>query len=252
MNYGELQVSDGVAQLTVVNSKALNIIGTAAITELTQTIRGLRDRSDVRVLILRGAGDKAFIGGADIHEMATLTPSSAERFIANLRDLCDALRLLPVPVIARVAGWCLGGGLEVAMACDLRIASSESKFGMPEVAVGIPSVIHAALMPRLIGVSRATWLLLTAEIIDSEKAERWGLVQEVCAPQQLDGRVAKIAQGLAGFGAAALQQQKALLRAWEDAPIDEAIDATVAEFGKAFATGEPQHHMGEFIARKKR
>jgi enoyl-CoA hydratase len=142
--------------------------------------------------------------------------------------------------------------LEVAMACDLRIASSESKFGMPEVAVGIPSVIHAALMPRLIGVSRATWLLLSAEIIDSEKAERWGLVQEVCPPQQLDGRIAAIAQRLAGFGTAALQQQKALLRAWEDAPLDDAIDATVLEFGKAFATGEPQHHMGEFIARKKR
>src|SRR5262245_5260435 len=107
-----------VLTLELVNSKALNIIGTGAIEELTEALRSIGD--DARVVVLRGAGDKAFIGGADINEMVTLDRSSAEAFIRRLAGLCEAIRECPVPVIARLAGYCLGGGLEVAMCCDLR------------------------------------------------------------------------------------------------------------------------------------
>lgn len=248
----ELSIAGGVAQLMVTNAKTLNIVSTPIINELIGVIDGLRDRTDVRVLIMRGVGDKAFIGGADINEMAALDSASAERFIGRLRALCDALRHFPTPVIARIAGWCLGGGLEVAMACDLRIAAAGAQFGMPEVKVGIPSVIHAALMPRLIGQSRADWLLLTAQTIDADKAERWGLIQQVCALTDLDREIQAVAQTIAGFGPAVIRQQKALLRAWEDTPIDAAIAATVPEFGRAFATGEPQKYMGEFLNAKRR
>jgi enoyl-CoA hydratase/carnithine racemase len=106
------------------------------------------------VLVLRGRDDQAWIGGADIHEMAVLTPDTAPAFITRLKDLCEAIRLFPVPVIARLAGWCLGGGLEAALACDLRLGSLDSKYGMPEVKVGIPSVIHAAMLPRRVGMRR--------------------------------------------------------------------------------------------------
>jgi enoyl-CoA hydratase len=242
---------EGIATLTLRNAKALNIVGTQAILELTGAIETLRMRSDVRVLVLRGMGDKAFIGGADIHEMATLTPPGAEAFITRLKDLCEAVRSFPAPVIARLSGFTLGAGLEVAAACDLRISSAQAKYGMPEVAVGIPSVIHAVLLPLLIGHSRATWLLMTGEAIDAATALQWGLVQEVCAPDQLDGRIATLAGRLAGFGAAALTQQKLLMRSWQSLAPDAAIDATVPEFGKAFATGEPQRYMEAFKNRKR-
>ncbi len=243
--------ADGIATLTLCNSKKINIVGSQAILELTAAIDTLKQRGDVRVLILRGEGDKAFIGGADIYEMATLTPPTAEAFITRLKNLCEAVRSFPVPVIARLSGYTLGGGLEIAAACDLRISSSDGAFGMPEVAVGIPSVIHAVLLPLLVGQSRATWLLMTGESINAATALQWGLVHEVLEPSQLDARIKALSQRLAGFGAAALAQQKVLMRSWQSLAPDAAIDATVPEFGKAFATGEPQRYMQAFIQRKR-
>lgn len=249
---------EGIATLTLRHAKSLNIIGTPAILELTAALQNLSARGDIKVLILRGDGDKAFIGGADINEMATLTPPLAEAFITRLKNLCEAVRSFPAPVIARLSGFTLGGGLEVALACDLRISRADARFGMPEVAVGIPSVIHAALLPLLIGHSRATWLLMTGETIDAATALHWGLVHEVCDvdqgvdEDQLDVRMGALAAKLAGFGPAALRQQKQLMRSWQSLPPDEAIEATVAEFGRAFATGEPQRYMKAFIDRKRK
>ncbi len=252
---------DGIATLTLRHAKSLNIIGTPAILELTAALQKLGERGDVKVLILRGDGDKAFIGGADINEMASLTPPLAEAFITRLKNLCEAVRCFPAPVIARLSGFTLGGGLEVALACDLRISRTQARFGMPEVAVGIPSVIHSVLLPLLIGHSRATWLLLTGETIDAATALQWGLVHEVCEVDQtgqtgdedpVDVRIKVLAAKLAGFGPAALRQQKQLMRSWQSLPPDVAIEATVAEFGRAFATGEPQRYMKAFIDRKRK
>ena len=251
-HHAHVSVDDsGIATLTLANAKSLNILGSAAILELTVALDELRARGDVRVLIVRGSGDKAFIGGADIHEMSTLTPPLAEAFITCLKDLCEAVRSFPAPTIARLSGWTLGGGLEVALACDLRISSSHARYGMPEVAVGIPSVIHAVLLPRLIGSSRATWMLMTGETIDAATALQWGLVQELWEPPALDQRIHALAGRLAGFGPAALRQQKALLRSWESLAPDEAIEATIPAFARAFATGEPQHYMELFKQRRR-
>jgi enoyl-CoA hydratase/carnithine racemase len=241
----------GVAELAVAGAMSMNILGTPQIVELTRALTALRDEPALRVLVLRGSGDKAFIGGADIHEMSTLNPATARQFITRLRDLCDAVRALPVPVIARMAGWCLGAGLEVAAACDLRIASRDARLGMPEVRVGIPSVIHAALLPRLIGQSAAAWLLLTGEAIDAATAHAWGLVHRVVEPAQLDDAVARCSADLAALGPAVLRQQKAMLRAWQTLPLDDAIAASIGEFGRAYTTGEPQRYMQAFKDRKR-
>lgn len=241
----------GLATIELVNSKSLNIIGTGAIEELTAAFRAIGEDDDVRVVVLRGAGEKAFIGGADINEMVTLDRVTGEAFIRRLAGFCEAIRECPVPVIARLAGWCLGGGLEVAMCCDLRIAEPGAKFGMPEVAVGIPSVIHAALLPALIGASHAGWLLLTGETINAATASTWGLVHEVVAADALDARIAELAAKLAGYGPHAVRQQKRLLNKWFDMTIHGAIEDSVAEFGLAFLTGEPQHHMRAFLSRKR-
>ena len=129
----------GVVKLTICNAGSLNILGSAVINGLREGLEVLATERQIRVLIVAGQSEKSMIGGADIKEMARLDQRSAEKFITGLRDLCDAVRAFPAPVIARMPGWCLGGGLEFAAACDVRIAAQDAKFGMPEVRVGIPS-----------------------------------------------------------------------------------------------------------------
>src|SRR5258708_8598254 len=137
--------------------------------------------------------------------MAGLDQLSAEKFITGLRDLCEAVRAFPAPVIARMPGWCLGGGLEFAAACDFRVATHDAKFGMPEVRVGIPSVIHAALLPRLIGWGRARRLVMTAEKIDAPTALAWGLIDAVAAQGGLAAAVEHTLAALLACGPQALR-----------------------------------------------
>jgi enoyl-CoA hydratase/carnithine racemase len=177
---------------------------------------------------------------------------SGETFIGGLRDLCEAVRRAPVPVVARIQGWCLGGGLELAMACDLRVAAPTANFAMPEVKLGIPSVIHAALMPRLIGMARARWLILTGATIDAATALQWGLIDVVAGPAGLDAAVTDALAPILACGPAVIATQKALLRQWEELPLNEAIAATVPAFGRTFASGEPQRYMQAFLDAKAR
>src|SRR5258708_3205547 len=152
----------GVVRLTICNAGSLNILGSAAVNGVRDGLAALATERDLRAVVIAGQSEKSMIGGADIKEMAKLDQASAETFITGLRDLCEAVRAFPAPVIARIPGWCLGGGLEFAAACDFRIAAHDARFGMPEVRVGIPSVLHAALLPRLIACGRARWLIMTA------------------------------------------------------------------------------------------
>ena len=233
------------AVLTITDAGPLNVLSTPVIRALTAQLGELAENSELHCLVLRGSGSRAFIAGADIKEMAALTASTGRAFIGALRDLCNA-----VPVIVRLEGHTLGGGLELAMAGDLRIAADDAVVGMPEVKVGIPSVIHAAMMPAQIGAARAAWLLLTGENIPATQAQQWGLINECVSRDRLDERILEIAEGLAQIGPVVLRQQKRLLRRWECMTVDAAIDDSIAEFGEAFKTGEPQHHMNAFLERK--
>lgn len=245
------QSGNGIAQLTITNAGSLNIMNSAVMGGLREGLAQLAKDRDIRALVVRGSGERSMIGGADIKEMATLDQASAERFITALRDLCEAARQFPAPVIARLRGWCLGGGLEFAAACDLRIASEDAKFAMPEVKVGIPSVIHAALLPRLIGWGRARWLILTAATIDASTALNWGLVDQVVPDADLDQAIETVASGIADCGPEAMRNQKALLRQWEDLPLTESVNLSIGVFGQSFLTGEPQRHMQAFLDRRK-
>jgi len=238
-----------VATLAIANAGKLNILGTPVIEDLIACLKHLAADPDLRALVLTGSGERAFVGGADIGEMARLDPASARAFIGRLRDLCDAVRRLPVPVIARIQGWCLGGGLELAAACDLRVAEASVRFAMPEVRVGIPSVIHAALLPGLIGRGRARWLIMTGQTIDARRALEWGLV-DVLAQDTLDAEVERTLADVLASGPAVLRAQKALLNRWEEIPLSEGIETSVVAFGEAFATGEPARYMQAFIDRK--
>ena len=241
----------GVVRLTICNAGSLNILGSAVINGVREGLEVLATERDIRVLVIAGQSEKSMIGGADIKEMVGLDQASAEIFITGLRDLCEAVRAFPGPVIARMPGWSLGGGLEFAAACDFRVAAHDAKFGMPEVKVGIPSVIHAALLPRLIGWGRARWLLMTAEYIDAPTALAWGLI-DVMAPQGgLDAAVERTTAMLLECGPQALRAQKDLIRQWEERPLKESVDLSIAVFGQSFLSGEPQRLMQGFIDRKR-
>ncbi len=248
---GVEQDSRGVVRLTICNAGPMNILGSAAANGIREGLETLARERQTRVLIIAGDGERSMIGGADIKEMAKLDQSSAERFITGLRDLLEAVRAFPAPVIARLPGWCLGGGLEFAAACDFRIAGHDAKFGMPEVRVGIPSVIHAALLPRLIGSGRARWLVMTAENIDAATALAWGLIDVVAPEGGLDAAVESTVARLLECAPEALRAQKALLRQWEELPLRESIDLSIEVFGQSYLTGEPQRLMKAFVDRKR-
>lgn len=241
----------GVVRLTICNAGPLNILSTPAIDGVRDGIEQLAKDDSIRALVVVGQSEKSMIGGADIKEMAVLDQSSAERFITGLAGLCEAARVFPAPVIARIPGWCLGGGLEFAAACDFRVAAHDAKFAMPEVKVGIPSVIHAALLPRLIGWGRARWLIMTAATIDAPTALQWGLVDVVAEADQLDAAVESTVEMLLDCAPKALRAQKAMMKQWEELPLRDSIDLSVKVFGEAYLTGEPQKLMQGFINRKR-
>ena len=183
--------------------------------------------------------------------MVTLDQDGAEAFITLLHDFCQTLRDLPVPVIARIDGYTLGAGLEIAAACDLRLASDRSSFGMPEVNVGIPSVIEAALLPTLIGWGQTKRLVYLGENIDAAEALRIGMVEKVVAPESLDAALDEWLTSLASTGPRAIRLQKQLIRDWERLPLAEAIQAGIRTFRQGFATDEPRAAMQAFIDRER-
>jgi enoyl-CoA hydratase len=237
-----------LARVTIDNSAKLNTLNRALIVEIVEAIEQLETDASLRLVILTGAGERAFVGGADITELAGLDRDSARDFITMVHRCCDGFRRLPVPVIARVDGWALGAGLELAAACDLRVASDRAMFGMPEVRVGIPSVVEAALLPQLIGHGRARRLLLTGEAIDAATALAWGLVDAVAPPEGLDAEVERFAAAILAGGPRAMRLQKALIADWQDLSTSAAIARGIDVFADAYDSAEPRRMAGARLA----
>lgn len=245
--------SGTVANVVFDNSRKLNSLSPPALLDLTEAFLGLAREDDLRVVVLSGAGGKAFIGGADINHMAGMKTSEDGRaFITQVHKLCQAIRDCPVPVICRMEGFTLGAGLEVAAACDMRIAADNAFFGMPEVKVGVPSVVEAALLPRLIGWGRTSWLLLTAENIDAATADRWGMVEQVVPAARLDAAIERCVASIVEATPKAVRAQKRLMRRWERLPLDEAVQAGIDAFAQSVAEGEHIERMGAFVNRKRK
>ncbi len=245
----EQHTRGSIYRLTVARPERLNILDTAMLIDMGNALARIADDDAARAVILCGAGNKAWIGGADVNELVTLNGETARAFITRLHRVCLALRELPVPVIAHIDGFCLGAGLEIAACCDLRIASAESRFGMPEVQVGIPSVIEAALLPRLIGSGRTRDLVLTGRIIDAQEALTWGLVESLAPAGRLDALVDERLTMILNAGPDAVRSQKVLCRQWEELPLDEAIQAGIDALANAFHGDEPREHMQRFLNR---
>ncbi len=239
-----------VARLTVSRPDKLNIVGAEMLASMLAHLQALAREPELRAVVLTGAGGRAFVGGADIAEMAGLDTRSARTFITGLHRVCDAIRKLPVPVVARIQGYCLGAGLEIAAACDLRVAAEGSVFAMPEVMVGIPSVIEAALLPNLIGWGRTRRLLLLGERIGATQAETWGLVERVVPPSALDAAIDEWTAALLAAGPRAIRAQKKLIGEWEEMTLRDAISAGIDSFANSFAHDEPGRLLGGFLDAK--
>ena len=241
----------GVGILTVENEAKLNTLNTAVMTELIAAVEQLGRDPALRAVVLRGAGERAFIGGADIREMAALNPRTARAFITLVHWSCDALRRLPVPVIARIQGYAFGAGVELAAACDMRVASVDAVFGMPEVRLGVPSVVEAALLPQLIGWGRTRQLLLTGNRIDATTALSWGLVENVVPVDQLDAAVRGLLEAILASDPRAVRLQKALITDWENLPLSQAVQRGIDRFVEAWDTDQPQRLMAAFEQRQR-
>lgn len=241
----------GVATVVINRAAKLNTLDPKTMDSFTTVLEQVATDQNLRAIILRGAGDKAFIGGADINTMAQLSATTARDFITQVHRCCDAVRRAPVPVIARIHGYTLGAGLEVAAACDIRIAAETSVFGMPEVQVGIPSVVEAALLPQLIGWGRTRWLLLTGQTIDAQCALQWGLVEQITPAAQLDQAVTTILESILSAGPWAVRIQKSLISDWETLPLAAAIERGIQRFTEAYTTDEPKRMMRAFLDRRR-
>ena len=243
-----------VARITIDNAAKLNTIDRALAVAIVETIKQFEDDAALRLVILTGAGGRAFVGGADLNELAHFDRETASEFITLIHRSCDGFRRLAVPVIARIDGYALGAGLELAAACDLRVASDRSMFGMPEILVGIPSVVEAALLPALIGSGRARRLLLTGETIGAAQALDWGLVDAVAAPDRLDAEVERLAAAILAGGPRAIRLQKRLILDWEDLSTSAAIAQGIDAFAEAYRTDEPRRmataRLAEMRARR--
>jgi enoyl-CoA hydratase len=242
-----------IAYVTIDNARRLNVMNGALMDALAETLAKLAADEALRAVVLSGAGPKAFTAGADINEMATIDNAAAARaFIMRLHRCCDAIRNLPVPAIARIHGYCFGGGLELAAACDVRIASEAATFGMQEVKIGIPSVIEAALLPALIGWGRTREILYLGETFSAADALAWRLVERVVPAAALDQVVEDWIGKLLTSAPRAVRLQKRLIRQWEDLPLSAAIAAGIDAFAASYETEEPITAMQAFLEAKRR
>jgi enoyl-CoA hydratase len=249
VEYEERPEGGRVARLTLDNEARLNSLNSPLMQEIVEKMAAVAGDPELRLAILGGGGCRAFVGGADIGEIAGLDHAGARRFITLVHRCCAAFRQLPVPVIARIDGFALGAGLELAAACDLRVASETAEFGMPEVAIGIPSVVEAALLPRLIGAGRARRLLLTGERIGAGEALAWGLVEVVAPAAALDAAVARLARPILAAGPRAIRLQKSLILNWEELSNAAAIERGIDAFVAAFDSDEPTRMATAALAR---
>jgi enoyl-CoA hydratase len=247
----EVREAGHVACVTVNNPERRNVLGIAGKKALAQAFNDLARDKLLRAAVLTGAGERSFIAGADLAEMKDLKPKGAKEEHTWTHRACEAIRVLPVPVIARVNGYCFGAGMELAASCDMRIGITTAKFGMPEVRFGIPSGMEACLLPQLIGWGKTRELVYTGDHIDSAEAQRCGFPEKRVEPAELDAGVEQWVSSILSAGPRAIRLQKKLVRDWERMTIAQAVQAGIKACVEARRTDEPKRLMAAFLARKK-
>ena len=240
-----------VATVTINRPDKLNALNRDVREQFVAALADLETNDDVRVAIVTGAGEKAFVAGADIPEMKDVTAYEEFR-VAKHFGIFEAPERFNKPIIAAINGFALGGGCELAMACDIRIASEKAKFGQPEIALGImPGGGGTQRLPRLVGLGAAYKLLYTGDMVKADEALRLGLVDEVVPPEQLMDRVKELAGAIAEKSPAALQFIKEAVRATTRAPLDEGLRLETTLFGLVFSTEDKDEGVNAFLEKRK-
>ena len=243
---------DGVGIITLNRPKALNALDQATLEELNQIADRLAQDTSVKVIIITGSGEKAFVGGADIPQMQPMSAMESRNFAKFGQGVFNKIENLPQPVIAAINGYALGGGCELAMACDIRVASDKAKFGQPEVTLGItPGFAGTQRLPRLIGKGRAKELLYTGDIIDANEAYRLGLVNKVVPAEELMPAVTALAQKILSRAPVAVQLCKAAVNEGLDTDLETGTAYEAEVFGLCFATADQKEGMGAFVEKRK-
>ncbi|SCM82735.1 3-hydroxybutyryl-CoA dehydratase [uncultured Sporomusa sp.] len=246
------QTDNGIGMITLNRPKALNALNSELLTELNGLLDEIAQDDSVKVVIITGSGDKAFVAGADIAEMQNISPLEGRAFGKFGQAIFNKLENIPQPVIAAVNGFALGGGCELAMACDIRIASDKAKFGQPEVGLGIvPGFGGTQRLPRLIGKGRAKELLYTADMINAEEAYRIGLVNRIVAAEKLLSTAKELAEKIMARAQAAVRLCKAAVNTGMDTDLESGIAYEAEVFGLCFATADQKEGMSAFIGKRK-
>jgi enoyl-CoA hydratase len=244
------ELKDGIVSVTISRPKALNALNTQFFVEMNGVLDTYENDDSVRVMVITGEG-KAFVAGADIAEMVNKNSAEGSEFSAFGQRTFDRIEAMPFPVIAAINGFALGGGCELAMSCDFRIAGTKAKFGQPEVNLGlIPGYAGTQRMSRLIGPGNALYLLTTAEMIDAAEALRMGLVQKVVEQDNLMDEVMKIAAGIAAKGPKAVRKVKAVTRQGLNMNFADGSALETKEFGSLFGN-EGTEGMKAFLEKRK-
>ena len=240
-----------IATVTINRPKALNALNRTVVEGLAQVLRDVRRDPSIRVLIVTGAGDRAFVAGADIAAMAAMATVDGMEFCRLGHRVMATIEELPIPVIAAVNGFALGGGTELALGCDLIIASEKARFGQPEINLGlIPGFGGTQRLPHRIGQARARELILTGDMIDAKTALEWGLVNKVVAPDQLMAATRELAAKLASKSGFALRQAKAALRASFTMAEDAGLRFEQSAFGLCFASDDKAEGTKAFVEKR--
>jgi enoyl-CoA hydratase len=241
-----------VAHVVLNNARRMNSLNSVLMRAFIDAVTALGKEERLRVVVVTGAGERAFAGGANLFELVELDAQKGKAYITLVHGMSQCLRDLPVPVIARINGMCLGAGLEIAAACDLRVATEDAILGMPEVALGLPSVVEAALFPQLIGWGRTKELVYTAENISAAEALSWGLIERCVPRAQLDDAVERWVAAILKANPRAIRLQRDLIRQWECMPINDAIQTGIRTFVHACDSDEPRHLVAAVIERLRR
>ena len=253
MTYANLliNVADGIAQVMINRPKALNALNSETIAELQQAFFALEQDALVEVIILTGSGNKSFVAGADISQMQEMNPLEAREFAKRGQEALKTIENLSKPVIAAVNGFALGGGCELAMACDIRLASDNAKFGQPEVNLGvIPGFAGTQRLSRLIGKGRAKELVYTGDTIDATEAFRIGLVNKVVAQGQLLEATRKMAAKIASKGPVAVRLSKEAIDKGLEMDLDKASAYEAELFALCFASADQKEGMLAFLEKR--
>lgn len=246
-----LEENNGVGYLTINQPKSLNALNSQVLNEIDQALDQVAASESIRVLVITGAGEKAFVAGADIKEMQALNAREGQAFSKLGNDVFAKLANLAQPSIAAVNGFALGGGCELALSCDMRIASENALFGQPEVGLGItPGFGGTQRLPRLVGSGIAKELILSARNVKSEEALRIGLVNRVVPLEDLKAEVDKLASKIASQGQTAVQMSKKAIDNGLEMPLANGLELEAQAFGLCFSTEDQKEGMLAFIEKR--